>query len=190
MDFDAGRIADMNSTNKARKRIQTLGVMILLLVSLAIASPVSATSGTLMITSDTKLTENHSGSIIIGADDVTLDCDGRTVTGSGSGTGILLDGRTGVTVKKCHVTGFTTGFSLEASTDNTFEGNTAKGNTFDGFATDSKSASNTFTENKAHGNGGFGFVDDSAPANTYNNNKCAGNTSGGSSPSGLCQPQP
>ena len=105
-----------------------------------------ATNGTLTITEDTTLTEDHTGDIVIVVHDVTLDCDDRTVTGSGSGTGIRLADRTGVTVRNCHVTRFTIGFHLLGSSDNTFE------------------------ENTAIGNGGFGAVQDGTSNNVFEDN--------------------
>ena len=48
-----------------------------------VAPPATASSGTLVITSDTTLTEDHQGNIVIEADNVTLDCAGHTVQGTG-----------------------------------------------------------------------------------------------------------
>ena len=72
------------------------------LISL-LPSPVSATMGQLIITTDTTLTENHFGNLIIGADNITLDCAGFSVdgTGLGIGNGIALSGRQGVAGGDC-----------------------------------------------------------------------------------------
>ncbi len=80
-----------------RVRFGVWGLSLLLFSLLPI--PAHATTGTLTINADTTLTEDHYGSIIIGTDDITLDCGGHSVTGPGSGNGILLIRRTGVTVK-------------------------------------------------------------------------------------------
>ena len=75
----------------------------------------SATVGTLTITGSTTLTDDHHGNVVVAADDVTLDCDGHTIKGSGTGVGASKDGRVGVTVLNCNVLGFLVGFSLEGS---------------------------------------------------------------------------
>jgi len=124
---------------------------------------------TLTITTDTTLTEDHVGQIIIDADGVTLDGDGHKVIGPGpyvmiwglyeecniSGprmpTGILLEGRTGVTVENCRVTGFSWGFFLGGSDGNTLQGNTANDNAFVGFVLES-SSNNTLLNNTANNN--------------------------------------
>ena len=67
--------------------------------------------GTLTLAADTTLFSDHHGGIVIDADDITLDCAGFSIIGSGSGDGILLQGRTGVSVENCNVAGFTNGSS-------------------------------------------------------------------------------
>ena len=57
-----------------------------------------ASAGTLSLLVDTTLTEDHDGDIIIAADGITVDCDDRSVTESGSGIGIFLGNQTGVTI--------------------------------------------------------------------------------------------
>jgi hypothetical protein len=50
----------------------------------------------------------------IGEDNITLDCDGHKVTGTGSGggVGIRVLFRSGVTVRNCDVSGFSAGIIL------------------------------------------------------------------------------
>jgi parallel beta-helix repeat protein len=139
------------------------------------------------ITADTTLTEDYFGQIAIGADDVTLDGDGHMIIGPGpdveiwefyeelntSGPrptiGILLEGRTGVTVKNCRVTGFSLGFALGDSDGNTFQGNTVKEFAWGGFSLES-SSNNILRNNTANGNGG----DD--PPNGFSLGRSDGNT--------------
>ena len=122
---------------------------------------------TLTITTDTTLTEDYFGQIIIGADGVTLDGDGHMIIGPGPDVmilefyeelntsaprpliGILLAGRTGVTVKDCRATDFSYGFFLDDSDRNTLQGNTANGNAYGGFVLES-SSNNTFLNNTAN----------------------------------------
>ena len=95
------------------------------------------TSGTLSITADTVLTEDHTGLIDIVNDGVTLDCAGYSVIGTPGDTsgGIRVVERTGVTVRNCHVTGFDgldpfpgAGFVVRLSSGITLENNSADGN--------------------------------------------------------------
>jgi len=62
-----------------------------------------------------------------------------------------------------------------------------------GFVLDSDSDGNTLEENVAKNNDGFGFEDEEIDGpgddNTYTDNKCVANGSGGSVPTGLCSPQ-
>ena len=79
----------------------------------------SATTGALSITTDTVLAAPHMGNIFIAANDVTLDCDGHTITGAGTdesaGNGITIQSRSGVTIKDCHVTNFQVGLWIDDS---------------------------------------------------------------------------
>src|SRR4051794_30745393 len=83
-------------------------VVCLMLVVVPVAS---ATTGTLVITSDKTLGEDHVGNIVVGTDGVILDCAGHSVSGGGT-FGVLLSGRTGVSVKNCDVSGFAHGIGL------------------------------------------------------------------------------
>ena len=161
--------------------LRILGFVALLVATVAVfPAPVEATADPLIITTSTTLNADHSGSIVIGADSITLDCAGFSVDGSlsGSGTGISLDGRMGVTVKNCHVTDFPFGFELFDSSDNTFEQNTANGNDVDGILLE-ESSNNTFKQNTANGNGGVGFVLLDSIGNTFEENTANGNGDAG-----------
>ena len=89
--------------------------------------PGPSTTGTLTITESTTLIQNHDGNIVIGADNVTLDCAGHTITGPGRLAGlpgIELFQRTGVTVKNCVLRDFNDAFRVGESDGNTFTNNT------------------------------------------------------------------
>jgi parallel beta-helix repeat protein len=80
-----------------------------------------------------------------------------------------------------------------ATTGNTFIMNNVKKN-MRGFLVDD-AIGNTFEDNSASKNGVFGFHDNTGATaalvqNIYINNSCKKNTAGGSSPTGLCSPQP
>ena len=84
--------------------------------------------------------------LIVGANGMTLDCRGHTLTGDGTtGAGVNLGSRTGVTVKNCTVTGFSFGFQLVNSDHNRLKKNTASDN-FVGFLVD-RSDGNTLKKN-------------------------------------------
>ncbi len=152
----------------------TLPILALVIAAVAVfPAPVAATDDPLTIQVTTTLTENHLGSIIIGADGITLDCAGHTVSGIGSGTGINLTERTGVTIKNCQVTGFRVGFNIVSSSHNTLTKNTANGNVVHGFLLIT-STDNTLTKNEANDNGSHGFFLISSSGNTLTKNAACG----------------
>jgi len=143
------------------------------------ASAAGATSGTLVVTSDTTLSEDHSGNLVIGADGVTLDCAGHLIAGAGW-AGIDLTGRTGVTIRNCRVSGFTVGVWLNGSSGNAIVGNTTSGNA-NGILLFGGSSTNVVRGNDTSGNVDYGiFLDDGSNANTV-----AGNVANGMQYSGI-----
>lgn len=122
-------------------------VLAVLVAAVMGPSPVMAQT---VITVGTTLTADVVGGVVIGAHGITLDCNGRRISG-----GITLNGKTGVTVKNCVVTGAVDGVKLTSSSGNTFEGNTVEGNT-GGFHLIG-SGGNTFKGNKVGRNSQFGF---------------------------------
>jgi parallel beta-helix repeat protein len=88
------------------------------------------------------------------------------------------------------------GFGFVGAIDYQLTNNKAVNNTGDGFAFfpngNALTNGNTLTNNKAVNNGAFGYFDSSTgsgtagTADTYTRNVCEANTSGGSSPAGLC----
>src|SRR2546426_699893 len=127
-----------------------------------LADVTSLSSGTLIITSNTTLTENHHGTIVIDADNVTLDCAGDTVFGPGEpgysggiNVGYL---RTGVTVTQCTVTGFdVNGIFAAAASNGRYEANIIYGNAANGMHLDNGS-NNIVVGNTSRSSGGIGIV--------------------------------
>lgn len=116
------------------------------------------------VDSDTTLTQDYFGDVVITADDVTLNCDGHEILGSAPSppfmpglrhAGIELTGRSGVTVENCVVSGFEYGFWVLESNSNRFIGNDASNNGT-GFVL-SYSASNELRDNQANNNTSIGF---------------------------------
>ncbi|MER7133934.1 right-handed parallel beta-helix repeat-containing protein [Streptosporangium saharense] len=90
-----------------------------LTAALAIPLPASASDEEVrcgaVLTSDVTLTEDLScagDGLTIGADNVTVDLAGHTVTGDGTGRGVVVGDRDGVTVHDGTVTGFRRGAEL------------------------------------------------------------------------------
>ena len=93
------------------------------------------------------LTADVTEPVIIGSDLVTLDGDGYSILGSGSGKGILLQGLTGVTIKNLSITGTFYGIYLENSSANTVTGLTITG-VAEGIYVADFSNNNSFISNK------------------------------------------
>jgi parallel beta-helix repeat protein len=145
----------------------------------AAAQPAAAAD--LTITSDTTLTADHQGSIVIGADGITLDCDGHSIVGPGF-AGVDLHFVTGTTVKNCNVSGFKVGFFVWSSPKNTLSDNTSNGNESEGFAIASSpnNEGNVLTGNLSSYNGWWGFaVYDGTTDTTLANNTARSNSLAG-----------
>lgn len=114
-------------------------------------------SETLTVSDDLTLGGDHSGSISIAADDVTLDCAGHEIRGSGP-AGVDISGRANVTVRDCKVAGFTSGLHVSGATATTLDGNTAHGN-LTGFQIE-QSTGTRLQHNLANSNShGFSILD-------------------------------
>ena len=88
--------------------------------------------GTIFINTDTILTSDLSESVEITADNISLDCNGHSITGSGgTGYGVYLNNREGVIIKNCNLTNFSYGiflyFSLDIEIDKNNVSNTSYG---------------------------------------------------------------
>lgn len=179
-------------TIECRRTIKAaLLVGLLIVLATLVSYPATATDeGTLTITADTTLIKDHHGKIVVGADNVVLDCAGFSVIGSGasgfpSPYGISLSERTGVTVKNCQAMQFFGGFFLEGSSNNTLIGNTARNNT-NGFYVFPKfidpavlPSSDNVLENNAAIENKVGFRFGATSGNLLRNNVATNNTGGG-----------
>ena len=160
--------------------IWPLGLLALVLAALTISSPAKATTGTLNITANTTLTENHTGDISIDANNITLDCAGFMVAGPGPTqfAGIDLDGRTGVTVKNCEVSGFDfEGIRLATSTGNNLINNTVLNNGRHGIDLSFSSNDNNLIGNTVTGSVIHGIQLSNASGNSLDNNNISNNGS-------------
>jgi parallel beta-helix repeat protein len=105
-----------------------------LIVPLFVGSASADTWGTISIGANTRLKENHNGSVVVTADNVTLDCAGFTITGPStnpeqSQSGVLVQHLSGVIIKNCRVTGFGNGVEVVDSTGVSIIGTHAFDNT-------------------------------------------------------------
>jgi len=124
------------------------------------------------------LTQDVFEEIVIWANDVTLDCDGHSVTGPGWGIGVDLPAVMGVTVKNCRVTSFDNGFWLASSDWNTLYRNTAYSNNGFGFFLSNGSYGNTLDRNAAYDNNDDGFALYESDSNRLRRNRAFGNVWG------------
>lgn len=141
------------------KRLTLVVALVTATVGIAAVPAAGDTSGTMVITEPkTTLTANHVGNIIIGADNVTLDCNDHAVKGNGVGDGINIAGRTGITVRNCVINDFAVGLRLQFSDNNVIEDNTANNSVLWGFIVGEGSAGNMLLGNKAVSGAQDGFA--------------------------------
>lgn len=100
--------------------------MKLLTILLLITTP-------MRIYKDTTLPPNgeYRQPIVIMADNVTLDCNGSTFIGDGTGVGILVQNKKSVTIRNCKVRGFDVGLYVVGGKNFVFEKNDFSGNYVD-----------------------------------------------------------
>jgi parallel beta-helix repeat protein len=162
----------------------------------AISIPTNTSVGTWdPVTRTYTLTQDVTGSIRIDEDNLTLDGAGHRVVGPGSGDGVALFGRTGVTVKNLNIQSFGNGIYIGNSSGNTLTGNTtnlngrgialdySENNTLEGNNSESNtgpainlwhSSGNNLTGNTNNSNG-VGISLDNSTANTLTGNVCESN---------------
>ncbi|MDE1863381.1 MAG: right-handed parallel beta-helix repeat-containing protein [Thaumarchaeota archaeon] len=116
---------------------------------------------------DSDLNCMHSGTdgLKIGANNITLDCAGHTITGPASYyreatglDGISVTNASGITVKNCHVTYFDNGYVLSNSSNDILVRDKADNNGKYGFAVTSHSGNNRLDNDEAANDGGYGFA--------------------------------
>jgi parallel beta-helix repeat protein len=90
--------------------------------------------------------------IQIDSDGITLDGGGFSAIGAGSGYGVYLNGRTGVTITDLTVEGFSYGIYLYGSSNNNPTNNTASNNNRYGICIHNSSGNNTLTGNTMSAN--------------------------------------
>jgi parallel beta-helix repeat protein len=131
--------------------------------------------------------------LVIGASNVTLDLNGFTVSGvptAGEGPGILIEGRTGVTVRNGTVSGFDTGIAIEGGSGNTVTyvrliDNRGTGDYGEGVLV-FNSTGNTVSYNQIRNNGPYGGISLlRASNNLVEHNQITGNNMSNTNTSGI-----
>jgi parallel beta-helix repeat protein len=144
-------------------------------------SSAMASSGTLHITSSTTLTEDHYGNVFIEGNDITLDCAYRTVFGpgvSGFSGGISIGNSTGVTGKRCLVTGFdVNGIFAGANAHGRYERNRVFNNRANGIHID-QGDGDIIVENTCTGNAWEGIILTAGTKTWIEGNKVQNNGAG------------
>ena len=126
------------------------------------------------VTKTCTLTNNVSDGIVIGSNNIILDGAGFSVLGPGGASenyGILMNVRTGVTIKNVKVDNFYIGIQLRDSFSNTISDNIVQNIRFEGIRLDSFSHNNLISSNQVTQNQGHGIT-----ASNSDNNEIRGNT--------------
>ena len=138
-------------------------VLAISMLPMLTTSPAQASSGTMVITTNTTLTEDHWGNILVDASKVTLDCAGHTVSGPGvpgfNGGIEVAGGLSGVTVRRCKVTGFSVNgiYGGGGASDGRFDANVSYSNGNHGMHLDVGSGY-VVLGNTCRSNGAIGIV--------------------------------
>lgn len=122
------------------------------------------------------LTSDINQTIQIDADNIILDGNGYTITGDGTGEGVYLSGRIGVTIKNLKIQNFADGFYLYLSHNNILMVNNVSNN-YTGMLV-MESSNNALINNTVSGNSSgiilYESSDNVLSHNTISNNHWAG----------------
>ena len=114
------------------------------------------------------LTQDLTGTVQIDSDNITIDGNRHTITGTNTGNGVYLPTRTGVTIKNLTVKNFSNGIYFYSCNSNNLTGNTCENNSYGIYL--SSSSHNNFGGNTAsHNRDGIRLY-------SANNNNLTGNT--------------
>lgn len=82
------------------------------------------------LTSNLDCTEYYSSALLVGADNVVLDCQGRSILGPRAYEGIYWGGANNVTVKNCNISGFSVGLKMHGTSFDNITNNTLSNNDY------------------------------------------------------------
>jgi len=123
------------------------------------------------------LTDNINDSISVGRNSIIVDGAGYTLTGPGIGTGIILSGRSNITVRNMEIKAFDLGIYISFSFNNKVYGNNITGNSRDGILI-YHSSNNGVYNNKIVSNIERGIKLDSSSENLVTGNTITDNYKG------------
>jgi parallel beta-helix repeat protein len=112
--------------------------------------------------------------IVVERDNIVVDGAGYTVQGAGGGDGITLSGRSNVTIKNIEVKKFGWGIMLDASSNNSIQGNTIT-NSYSGIGLFDFSSYNIIQGNNITANNGEGIALIRSSNNTLRGNSMTNN---------------
>lgn len=180
------RLGQLESLGHVLTERVEAALVLLLSISLS-SSLIPAVAGVVScgatLTSDTVLTADllncTSLGIAVGADGITLNCQGHAISGTppnpfNQGTGIRLAFRQNVTVENCEVRSFFYGFELYNSSRSVLFRNTSHDN-FSGFCVYNGSSRNLIRNNTAHDNNGVGTCAGGISLEAASNNNITSN---------------
>src|SRR5262245_51259309 len=116
----SAKVQELIMPNHALRRSLMLSLLLLVIAPEARSYAANECVVDGVVTSSCTLTANYNGRIVIGGGYLTLDCNGKVISGYGQSgilrqRGILVNSRSHVTIRNCYVTGFLNGIVVQGS---------------------------------------------------------------------------
>ncbi|MBW2984055.1 right-handed parallel beta-helix repeat-containing protein [Candidatus Woesearchaeota archaeon] len=134
------------------------------------------------ITSDLYLTEDlvcPDDGITVGADNVILDCQDNSIIGSGTGTGIYVDGSDSAIVRNCNIDNFDYGLIAKSAISGSITQITAENNNYGIMIDGGLSNSIYYSTVRYNQNDGFSLIGGTKYSNLYDTHACFNAQAGG-----------
>ncbi len=129
-------------------------------------------------TSTCTLNQDLTESMEITTNNITLDCNGYSITGGRTNYGIYLNNKTGVTIKNCTVSNFSYGIYLYNTDYSELLDNITNSHTADGIRLHNSSNNTVINNNCSLNNDAGILLWSSSESNTISNNNCSNNKYG------------
>jgi parallel beta-helix repeat protein len=120
----------------------------------------------------------ESNGLVIGENDITLDCRGLVISGSPNWAGVVVSVKQNATVRRCQVTGFSSGIDLTRSDGLTIERNNVYRND-NGITVGARLSNSKIFGNRIADNGNEGIVLQISEDNIVKDNEIFGNQGDG-----------
>ncbi|MCK4355205.1 right-handed parallel beta-helix repeat-containing protein [Candidatus Parcubacteria bacterium] len=128
-------------------------------------------------TSTCTLTQDLTESVEITASNITLDCDGHSVTGADTGFGVYANRKTNVTVKNCVINDFHSGIYFYYGSNHSISNNNVSNNKYYGIRL-TRSNNASLTDNIVNSNPAWGISLDDSDNSVVINNTASNNYHG------------